>query len=480
MSSENGKTYRDPVKRIAREKVREFIANAYPNPKRRKDLTVLCFPGAEVVGEEALEVRHIYDQLGIPRRNITGLEYDRKKALRLKDANLGIEVVSEEDWKFLQDTDRTFDIISLDYTTYFRDSQRFAIDLISARALLGSRGVLVTNYFGAREGADEKELLTLNERFAKAGLSLADVDRIGFHKAVEISKEHEVELRDTRSKTIQQYIVESLDSGRLSLDSLGIRRLFDPDYIKEQERIINQIIDEAKKEGDKMPLGRNGVEIGARVGTTHYRNKKEINELLKKLVKNKDFTVPLAFLLQMELTRPYVLEAHESYSYVSNKSSPMLLDLWLLNNFTNNFPRNIFTITPSKMQKNPDDTYKCVIPAIVDYFVGLPEREVNERLERLERGFEQIIIPIVNRQPKISILERQFLGSSYTHVPKQDRQARKDKITKEEAIELLASGVPVKEIADAFSGYTERQLAAFKAHITMGTYDQKDNGEDKK
>ena len=48
-----------------------------------------------------------------------------------------------------------------------------------------------------------------------------------------------------------------------------------------------------------------------------------------------------------------------------------------------------------------------------------------------------------------------------------------EKITKEDAIDFLASGIPPQEIYEAYpTSFTQGQLRAFKAHITMGTYEQ--------
>jgi hypothetical protein len=46
-----------------------------------------------------------------------------------------------------------------------------------------------------------------------------------------------------------------------------------------------------------------------------------------------------------------------------------------------------------------------------------------------------------------------------------------EKITQEEAIDLIASGIPVNEIFSAYpTSYSVGQLRAFKAHLTMGRY----------
>jgi|GEM_PF-3975344 len=49
---------------------------------------------------------------------------------------------------------------------------------------------------------------------------------------------------------------------------------------------------------------------------------------------------------------------------------------------------------------------------------------------------------------------------------------KKEIITKNDALDFLRLGCTPKEIAECFGGFTKMQIAAFKAHITMGTYDK--------
>ncbi len=65
-----------------------------------------------------------------------------------------------------------------------------------------------------------------------------------------------------------------------------------------------------------------------------------------------------------------------------------------------------------------------------------------------------------------SLTPRENLGSSYKPRPK------RDKISKEDAIVLIDAGVPTEEIFEAYpDSFTKMQLAAFKAHHTMGRYE---------
>jgi hypothetical protein len=66
------RSYNDPAKQKAREKLTEFIGKNLLNFRKPNQVRVVCFPGAEVEGEEALEIKEVYDSLGIPRKNIIG------------------------------------------------------------------------------------------------------------------------------------------------------------------------------------------------------------------------------------------------------------------------------------------------------------------------------------------------------------------------------------------------------------------------
>jgi hypothetical protein len=53
------------------------------------------------------------------------------------------------------------------------------------------------------------------------------------------------------------------------------------------------------------------------------------------------------------------------------------------------------------------------------------------------------------------------------------KKLSKDTITKQDAIDFLKLGCTSAEISECFDGFSKMQIAAFKAHITMGTYKRK-------
>lgn len=150
------KSYYDPIKQKSREKLKDFITKNLLTFKKPSQTRVVCFPGAEVEGEEAIEIKEVYDYLNIPRKNIVGLEVDEKKAERLRKANLGIEVVNSLDLDFFKNEDRIFDIISLDYTGYRDTTKWLTLHQIAGRQRLYGNGILATNYSAKREKKDNQ------------------------------------------------------------------------------------------------------------------------------------------------------------------------------------------------------------------------------------------------------------------------------------------------------------------------------------
>jgi hypothetical protein len=76
-----------PVKRCVRAEYREFLRTTILRHKKAKDVKVLCLPG-----HEAVEIFEVYDRLGIPRKNIYGVEWKAESYKLLKAQNLGINL----------------------------------------------------------------------------------------------------------------------------------------------------------------------------------------------------------------------------------------------------------------------------------------------------------------------------------------------------------------------------------------------------
>jgi len=147
------------------------------------------------------------------------------------------------------------------------------------------------------------------------------------------------------------------------------------------------------------------------------------------------------------------VEAHESYRYVSNSGTPMLLDLFFFDKHQRELRRHEELIVYDERHNR---------------FVLNPA--IRNKTEYAKRGKEAADCYYVLGSKEISAAneiaskQRIDLGSSYV------REKGKDKLLKDEALALLEGGVPISEILETYSGFTDHQLRAFKAHITMGTY----------
>jgi hypothetical protein len=464
MSNGNGKTrtYNDPAKQLSRIKLREFIERHF-SEKKRKDLRVLCLPGAEAEGEEALEVKEVYDPLGIPRRNIVGLECNPEVADRLERAKLGIEVIPTFDWQFFQDTDRRFDVISLDYKSNFGDEQRYSIDLIAANKLLGERGVLATNYYGARENSKISKDLTL---FDKIRLNGFDPQSIYDNPEVVFPLLHsdDVKINQGRSRGIQVGVGSQLIHGECALDIFKIKIFaYIPGFREKLEPAISQM----DKENKKYIIARNANERFSRTFEARSILFGAFCDSFLKQGMNQDL-VNYAWLW---FTRPYQIDDHESYSYISNKSSPMFLDLWYVLDMNSRLRKDFF-----RCMKGPRGPKIYILEG----YQGRKRKELWDRAITIGKTFfneveDKILIP------------RKFLGSASDLERLADEDPQIDEvrseqtgyneqqllpiITKEQAIDLIRQGKSSDEILESYSGITRRELGSLKAWYAPGNED---------
>jgi hypothetical protein len=461
------RSYDDPVKQKAREKLKEFIRTHLISNKPAEHIKVVCFPGAEIEGEEALEVKEVYDSLGIPRENIVGLEYNAENAGRLKRADLGIEVVCQHALRYFSDTERVFDIVSLDYTGHQGKEEIFMLEQIAGKHLLGERGVLHTNYMGKRETDFLKKRLflrSLYEAVTPRAKSFG-LEKLSREEAAEIidryvaGEDTDSSLKNSRDIGISAEIMKIFKQG-----AGNVRQPTTLLSYPFSERINNNHF-RAMKEYCMSAEGKKLLEIW---GIASFSSVEELVQSMKNgQVTNRRLWLDdhmlafhkyisfktgldeqsakfIAIMLHFKDIKPYFVEATERYSYNSNKNALMITDLTLYNQHTRDyrkFDRHVMYF--------PGDANIIINPS------GLTVKRWNKEMARVSElfyGFDRPEIP-----------ERHFLGSSWQS-PK-----RKDKISKSEAVNLLRDGCSPAEIEDCFSGFSKMQLAALKAHyVTMG------------
>lgn len=431
------KTYNDPVKQKTREKLEDFIRRNILLHKKPEEIKVLCFPGAEQDGEEAIEVKEVYDKLGIKRENITGLEIEKTRYERLKKANLGIEVVFSSDIDFLEEErGRTFDVISLDYTSFFTEGICYALSMIAGQQFLAKRGILCTNVMAARENEEAKEIIKWNKGFKEKNPTVLEI----LNKHNEVIKKIEetpLELKEDRANTLARLIGCLFLKGRMAI-SVEPFKIF-----KHAQQMIKNIHELFKKDPEQERKNCYGRNIEEKLALCKESRTQIYSGAIYSLAKV-GLLPHEVDLFMMILTKPYFIEALESYNYISNSRTPMLLNLFYLDQHRTELQRlaDYFSI-----QSDEDGLCINILPAEYSPTKRMKiKKQVKEKIEELVKKmtdfYSKEIKPV-------------YLGSSY-------QPPQKEKISEADVIDLLKSECSPDEIWDCYSGFTKKQLEEIK------------------
>jgi len=448
------KSYDDPMKKKARQELRTFISqNLRVSPSEAR---VVCFPGAEYDGEEALEIKEVYDLLGISRENITGLEYNPENAERLRKADLGIKVEEEDAYDFFRTTDKVFDIVSLDYTGQRGWRERDITRFIGGRQLLDRWGIFSTNHLVKRES----ELMKM--RFLEQLVFTRDEDWMKALPNGATVKEREEYIQEVNGRYAS--LVARLKGGEANLDRL--RDAITQDNIQIFSGGINEVnpmhnlfhnINVYSIDGlDHLPTleelnlipKAQGLEADPNYWSERskpFHAEGKVIELLHKKGISKKASFWMLRLLAMDYQKGFNLRNLERRTYNSNKNAKMLLDMV-----------SFKPVPYSLIQRAKDVVYVDGDSKIMLNSKRLPRAKFKRLAEKTGAA---ILDELSSVFP-----DPTYLGSSWKP-PK-----RKERITKEQAIELLRAGCSAKEIAECYSGFSKMQIAAFSAHLTMGTY----------
>jgi len=169
------KSFDTPIKRRVRKLYRRFLRSTILRHKNPRDVKVLCLPGYE-----AIEIFDVYDRLGIPRKNIWGVEYDDNVYSLLEQRRLGINLHLGLVQHFLytkaREQDRKFDVINLDFCGHMKSSVISSLYFAFGARLLNDRGVLAVTFCASRENEEVKILLKRPFFLAKVIVSSSFVD----------------------------------------------------------------------------------------------------------------------------------------------------------------------------------------------------------------------------------------------------------------------------------------------------------------
>lgn len=435
-------------KQALRQRIVNFIIRHYTRDER-KNIRYICFPGFNEQTNSSLEITNIVDPLGIPRENVTGLEYNSEIYEKLAKAGLGIKLELTSDEEFFRNTAEHFNIISLDYTGMIsRGFLELLSDFIFSRRILSTPGILATNFYGAR---DRRRIPVYYSARRTTEMAMSNL----------IAKSLDVEALlyfQEQMKELDKSRPNSLDDLRTSIPDLICSAATIGVVYATRQRIMERL----------KTFGLSDTELNER-----FRIKcRQLNKLYDD--SSKKLPPFIGSFLQRRYENPFFLEDVESYKYVSDDGSPMISDLFFFNSHPEWFDEKKFPIEMYCPVSCQDfQSFADIFPTCEhsSYRIGDDDLEVlNPKFDPLlkkcmsQAHFVQTKRDVFARKVEYGKTERVFLGSSSKPI-----------INLDKARELIENGVETRDILMNYRGVTKQQLAALKAWKTMRAEEQKIN-----
>lgn len=407
-------TYNFEAKTKAREEIKKMILATYPGVSRRKSLKVLT-----LMGHEDNELKEIWDPLQISRQNILNIERDVKPYKLALERFPEITTLHKNLQDYVENADRTFDIINYDSVSPFSLEQRNILRIIAGNQLLGDGGIVATWFMAKRESEYARKWFEV--RYDESG-----------------NKNYEAQgkIKD-RSDLISRMICSIFIDG---ITNLFLHPLAEhPNFRERFNYIYKELVEESK-----VKYNISGDEIKFYPQESYCALKKVLSEFVHKVLPTFYSEGSIEDILYYSGIGSYFSKSQNRLKYISNNGTPMFIDI---NHFQHHDLSSLFKVDLDNDRNN----IRLINPVI---------RKIKDRrkLIDLARHFERW-----RKRCNGNILTtRYFLGSSYTQKPK---------LNKEEAIELIKNGFSIEDILGKYpNSFTKMQLAAFKAHCTMGTY----------
>jgi tetratricopeptide (TPR) repeat protein len=480
-------SYKISVKKLCRDRLRDFVRSCFDAGKLAT-ARVLCFPG-----REALEIFEVYDALGIPRENIVCLEKQREHFNELKRRNLGVTLRGETLEAFIDTAaGQSFDIVSLDFTGQLATYEN-QIYRLRNRGFLQDDAIVFTNFCGAREADASKgyyflarqtaadgfsfaDLLSLQERFRKARYSIKALDKI-LKEYSDRRPLWEGTLQDQRGVGIHETVRSALTLGQGGMVGLlfnerdgdgslseQVRDFFDPAAFEAPEELSPELVEILKKsrkaagrKDDAIP-GYLLLDLAAEVKAYVHKQAKLFARRSKYVrLDVEGLTNFLQLTMETFLASPSLVLATQSYKYVSDKGTPMYADMYHVRRMTDLEFLGEFL---PKHAARLDDLFEPLRRLSVNDFLALMERirKTGADLARLQK--REAATPV-----------RVILGKESELNPAGSPQQLDLQVKKSMALSLLSSAPHLTNEDIALSLQAKpMQVAAWKAHMTMGTY----------
>ncbi len=508
MAYEAEKHYSDDwAKAKSRDLVRDVIKRTLLTFRKPKDLKVLCFPGID-----ATEVFQVYDALGIPRQNIVGLERDSYVADELEKKNLGIRVVRKSVEDFVEDeSSLPFDVVSLDYTGPISDEDILTLQFLSKkigrdRFVLHQANLLKRDHkadyiyaVGVAHSGKHKDMSSMAARMGD------------FFKARK-NKDNTIEVKGRAYANLISNIMRGADDEAIEELFKFTSTFTHTEHIRLLECCLRKMVEGEVKLDQQHPIKSAELYIGERPEFFRYVEelihnglRSMLNQIPPEYRPEKQSVYNLLARVSCWRNKQFFPKDKEGYSYVSESGSPMIGEILFLEHprelvvdsidFAKSigYPKEFEVLDVRRMISRLNRAIKSHNKFMKDIpefkedrtFLGSSAKPVLTKaraIEEMRAGFSDDEIARkyrgVNGKPLPQWRAHVTMGT-YDEQPRTSEESIQEapedstieKITKEGVIDLLASGIPVNEIADTYpTSFTKGQLRAFKAHITMGTY----------
>ena len=510
----------DWAKSKSRDLIRNMAKKTLLGFKRPEFLRVLCLPGVD-----AAEVIEVYDPLGIPRANIVGIERDAQVAEILRRRNLGIKIV-EKDIEDYVKSERgfDFDIISLDYTGPLTWGHVDTLRRICEKQ--GLNHFLLHHANLAKRDRGSYSMYHVGAGFAEVAFKKLEDQPIGNlrafnHLTNKLSEAGEKLVGKGDKKEIKSASYSALikaaymGSDIKVLDRMlkftsgnyysGILKFIQRDII-DHMKLTEKLDREAPLEGLAKNLGHM-PSLWRFFEEQMYESLSHDLRILAPNLSGFEWSVYASLAEASKEAKSFRSKSDNHYSYISESGAPMIGDIYYLSYSQRlrelhkevarllGWPESLGCNSPTRLYEtllklNSEDrriggdqgadlgcwrtflgsSAKPVLTkqrAIEEFEKGLSVEEIKDRY----RGW--------NGKPLSQWKAHVTMGTYETskgneEIIEHEEDSDLEKITKEEAVELISSGIPIEEIYETYpTSFTLGQLRAHKAHVTMGTYENK-------
>ena len=492
----------DLAKAKARDLLGKMIDETLLKFRRANKIRVLHFGGIDLA-----EAKQVYLPRGILPENIVSIEREKRIAEEQKKKGIGIRVINATLENYLENQkDIDFEIVSLDYTCpissnnllllhSLRDKQKRNSFIFHCVHLLQRDRTAKNLYLEGLIASQNR----LHIDGVQALSSMINSGKIFLDKV-----ENGSHYKDERTNSISNLISNAFTGVDYSVNHCTLRALYGENFdakISDAEEHLRQIFNDEKFVLDINKKPSNALEYMASLYLGHLAVR-DVRGWLNQNGLEKIDNYAIAWILRNSVSKrkPWGIFGEITYSYVSESGSPMMgyvaflrHSQILLNQIRDvtgylGFPDKLTLRDKSKfigklyeynrlaererlhLVSNPSQTFflgNSSKPVLTKkrFVEELEDGRTIEEIQQNYRGWQNKPLPQWKAHYTMGTYKFREMAEESTE------DSDLEKITKEQAIDLLSSEIPPKEIYDAWpTSFSLGQLRAYKSHISMRSY----------